>query len=309
MRLYRLLPLIILLAPLAAAQESPVAATVELHGWNVPEGAVLTSSSHVLRRGEVRYYPADADLRDTTAAPTRALEVYTLRADSVRTTLLAVDEHGPAAIEQFVFVSDILEDVHEGTEILSRGRHPNHLSGTQYRAERDASGAWTRSFLRPEDPSDEQRAALAEPFSFGTDHYPRQPVAVGDTWDLEQAQIAALVGPLAEGHVQRMTFRFDSTGTSFGSPAAYLSYGLDVTLDRGAGATMHRHEAGVVVRLLNHRVDVHEQRQGTFRTVRDGAFDDGTPYRSVMEGEIRSSSETFLTIPAGAASREAPARR
>jgi hypothetical protein len=309
MRRYRLLPLILLLAPLAAAQEAPPAGPVELHGWGVPADAVLTSSSHVLRRGEVRYYPAGTDLRDTTATPRRVLEIYTLRSDSVRTTLLAVDDLGPATIERFVIVSDILEDVHEGSEILSRGRHPNPLSGTRYRAERGASGEWTRTPLSPEAPTDEQAAALREPFAYGTDHYPRHPVTPGDTWDLERDQIASLMGPLADGHSQRMTFRLDSTGTSFGSPAAYLSYGLDVTLDIGDGATTHRHEAGVIVRLLDRLVDVHEQRQGTYRTVRDGAFDNGEPYRSVMEGEIRSSSETFLTIPAGAASRQPPAGR
>jgi hypothetical protein len=277
----------------ALAQEAPPSETVVLHGWGLPEGASVQTTHRTLRHAT----------HDTFAADTLAgqLKVYTMRTDSLLTVVEAVSAEGPTRILEAVYISDILEDVHEGEEVLTRGRHPEPLSGTQYLFEREGSG-WARSFLLPEDPSEAQRAALAgaHPGVPLASVYPGQPVAVGEQWTVDRDVLAELYGPLAEGAEQRLTVVVDSVGTFLGRPAAFLSHGLSVTLDQGGGRTLKRNEVGMTVRLLDVLVDVLAQRQGTFRSEAPARLDDGTEGRAVLYGSIAASTERWLTLPAQA---------
>jgi hypothetical protein len=288
--------LLVSLTPIAAAQDAQDGpGEVMLRGWSLPEGAVITTVTHVRRSAELSYY---GDARAVEAGePLRALEIFTLRTDSMLTTIREIGQAGPLAIEQHILISDILEDIHEGDEIVDRSRRPLPLSGTRFIAEDEGDGVWTRRFLLPETPSEEQVEALAEPFDPGTPQYPEWPIAVGETWEVDADGLARLYGSLAEGAPQRMTFQLDSTGTYLGRPAAFLSYGLDVTLDRGDGLVMRSNEVGVVVRLLDRFVDVLSQWQGTFHTKREGSFEDGEPYVAVMTGSVRGQTQQFLLIP------------
>jgi hypothetical protein len=288
--------LLVSLPPVAAAQDARDGPEeVMLRGWSLPEGAVITTVTHVRRSAELSYY-GDASAVEA-GEPLRALEIFTLRTDSMLTTLREIGQDGPLSIEQHILISDILEDIHEGDEIVDRSRRPLPLSGTRFIAEEDGDGGWTRRFLLPEIPSEEQSEALAETFDPGTPQYPERPVAVGETWEVGADVLARLYGNLVAGAPQRMTFQLDSTGTYLGRPAAFLSYGLDVTLDRGDGVAMRSNEVGVVIRLLDHFVDVLSQWQGTFRTQREGSFDDGQPYVALMTGNLRGQTQQFLLIP------------
>lgn len=282
-------------APGAVAQQDAAAGeTVTLRGWSLPEGSVITTVTRLRRNAALHYFaPGDAP---EDAEPLRSLEVYTLRSDSVRTRVLAVDSAGPVALEQHTLISDILEDVHEGNQILERGRRPLPLSGTIVHARRYGE-AWHREIVNPSEPSAEQLQALQGGFTLDTPQYPARPVRVGEKWEVDRDGLALLHGDLVEGATQRMTLQLDSTGSFLGQPAAYLSYGLDVTVDRGDGLVMRIHEVGVVVRLINYFVDVMTQWQGTFRTEREGAFADGEPYRAIMEGHTRGQSQQFLIVP------------
>jgi hypothetical protein len=304
-----LAPLALLaIAPLAVAQTPAPEDGALLNGWGLPEDAVLTTVTHVRRNAVARYFAPDADPADTTARPLRELEIFTLRADSVRTTLLAIEDGRPERLEHHILISDVLEDVHEGGEIIDRGRRPNPLSGSQFVSERRPDGSWDRTFIRPYEPTDEQISALREPVSFHTPQYPDHRVRVGDIWEVGREGIETLYGRLLDGAPHRLTYQLDSTGTYLGRPAAFLSYGLDATIDHGDELVMHMNEVGSVVRLLDRFVDVLTQRQGTFRTARSGAFDDGQPYVSVLEGGIRGQEQVFLTIPATSADHQrAPA--
>jgi len=293
---------LLLAAPAAApalAQDAPAAVT--LHGWGLPEGAVVQTTHRTIRQAT----------HETTVADTlfRELKVYTARTDSVLTTFEAVGEDGPTRIMEAVFISDILEDVHEGEEVVERGRHPEWLSGTHYVFEREGDG-WARRFVLPQDPTEPQRTALsnAAPAVPLVSVYPERSVAVGEQWEVERAALAALYGPLAEGAEQRMTVALDSVGTYLGRPAAFLSYGLALTLDQGGGRTLKRNEVGVTVRLLDVLVDVIAQRQGTFRSEAPTMLEDGTPGRAVLHGALAAHTERLLTLPARASAAH-PAER
>jgi hypothetical protein len=303
--LFAALALFVLAAPVRA--QDPAAQTVVLSGWALPEGTSITSSSHVVRRAKVRQFDSPEAMVATSPEPLVELDVFTAHADSVHTSFEAVDEAGPVRVERYVFISDILEDVHQGDQILDRSRHPNPLSGTHYTAERTAEGAWQRRFLRPADPTEAQMSALGElRFDFDSPHYPAHPVAVGGEWNVDADGLVRLFGELEPGHTQRMTFRLDSTGAFVGQPAAFLSYGLEVTTRLDDGVLMTQKEVGIVVRLLDWLVDVYEERQGLFRTMSAGYMEDGQPIFSVMEGEIRGRTLHLLTVPTESVSAGAP---
>jgi hypothetical protein len=297
-RFTALVPFVLLaFAPLpdAVAQDgSSDDGAIILRGWSLPEGTVITSTTHLRRNAELNYFAPGQDAED--GEPLRTLEVYTLRSDSLRTRIVEVDGHGPRAIEQHILISDILEDVHEGNEILERGRRPMPLSGTIIAAQRDGH-AWHRQITNPAEPRPEQLEALQARFSLETPQYPDRPIHVGESWEVDREGLAMLHGELVAGATQRMTLQLDSTSTFLGQPAAYISYGLDVTVDRGDGLIMRINEVGVVVRLIDRFVDVMTQWQGTFRTEREGVFEDGEPYVAVMEGSTRGQSQQFLMVP------------
>lgn len=267
-----------------------------LRGWGLPEGTVVTSATHLRRNADLHY------LDPATGDTLRTLEIFTLRTDSLRTVFLEVDGDGPRQIERYVIISDILEDIHEGAAILERGRHPTPLSGTHYVAERRDDAPWMRRFLDPAQPSPEQLEALGQVrFAFDAPQYPHHRVRPGERWEVDSEVLARLHGDLVDGRPQRMTIELDSVSTYLGSPAAFLSYGLDVTVHRGDGLIVHTHEVGVIIRLLDRFVDVLSQWQGTHHTERAGEFEDGRPYRAVMEGAVRGQQQQFLIVPQRAA--------
>lgn len=311
-----LIPLAALLVALvlvqsALAQDTPAEAapeTVSLHGWTLPEGTVITTSHRTLRHAAHGTFAAGHDPADTLAVPMRELMIYTLRADSVYTTIARVAPDGPAVVEEVVVISDILEDVREGDQVLEQRRYPEPLSGTQYALERTADG-WTGAFLRGE-PTEEQRRALAsaEPMLSAALPYPERPIPVGETWSVERETIEALYGPTVEGTTARLTIALDSVSTFLGRPAAFLSHGLSVTLDQGEGRTMQRNEVGTTVRLLDAFVDVIARRQGTFRSTAPVALEGGTTGIAVLRGSVAANTERLLSHVPASARHEEPRR-
>lgn len=308
LRLASLLLVLLIAFPARAQEADPEG--VMLQGWALPEGSSITSTSQLLRRAEVRFFAATAGTTaDTTGDAVRVLSVYTRRDDSLRSEMLEVDDAGPRKVDQFVMISDILEDVHEGEEIVERGRRANPLSGTRFILERAEDGSWSHRFVRPEEPSDEEIAALsAARFDFRSPQYPERPVQIGEEWNVDRDALVSMYGELAHDAEQRMTLRLDSTGTFMDRPVAYLSYGLDVTLQPSPDVRMHRREHGVVVRRLDLLVDVYEQRQGYFSTERAPDHAAGQPYSSVMSGSTQSETQRLLTVPATGLAAPAAAR-
>lgn len=286
----------LLLASPAPAQPSgaPAPQTVVLGGWGLPEGAAVTTSTRALRTARVHTLAAEAGDED---APLRTLEVYSAYADSLRLTVLEADAEGLRRGEEHVLVSDVLEDVFEDDEPVQGGTRTSPLSGLRLSVARAGEG-WTRALLGGE-PSAAQAEAMAALPPPGGWPYPTHPVAVGATWEVDRAALEARYGALAADAPQRKTYRLDSLGVFLGRPAAFLSFGLDLTIEEN-GSRTRLHEVGAVVRALDLYLDLYAERHGTFRTEEVGpprTDAEGRAVRSVMEGRLRTREERFVTLP------------
>lgn len=291
--IYRLPLVLCFFLPFAACAQKP-SGPVQLSGWALPVESSVLTSTRLLRQAQITYRHAEtAD----TVGPYRLIQIQTARHDSLQVVYTDVADDGPLRIEQAIFISDILENIAENGETVDVRRIPNPLSGTQSIGVRDGD-EWSWTFTYPEDPTPEQVTDLNRPFSWVEPEYRDAEVSVGETWDVDRATLVSIYGELDDAHPQRKTYQLDSLGTWMGRPVAYLSYGLNITQIQDDGRRLHRREAGMIIRRLDVFVDVVEQRQGTFHTEEAGISEDGTPYISVMEGEMRVMTERLLTIPA-----------
>lgn len=140
-------------------------------------------------------------------------------------------------------------------------------------------GNWVKTLLGHE-PSEEQRKRLREPYADGDEIYPAKPVAVGATWQVEGAKLAAIFGFADALSVEgKAHFTLDEVAAEAGDRLALLSYRLELRVkqldDNQVPADFSLGGSGSIKRSLTAWIDVSNRFSGqqlsTFTVTQDGS--------------------------------------
>ena len=238
----------ILLAASASAQAP--ADSVEIGGWTLPEGTVVTTTSNMTYKATMSVGGDEAPYRLATR------DSLTTRIDRLR------DGRLHRAVQQTAL---------DETTVQMAGRdlppQSSPLLGRWVTVERTEDG-WTRS-APGWTPNREQRDALAAPVSLDDDEYPLR-MAVGQTVRVSQDAIGRVYAGASDA-LHRLTVRLDSVGTVGGAPVAYLTQDVDVTVEDDEIVTRMQMRARIV-RRLDWRLDVETHWTGRMTTTLDEDF-------------------------------------
>ena len=258
-----------LLAALAFASAID-AQTVTLGGWGVPPGMAVCGSSDVTTYKQV----FDVGGLDTASAEGSIRATACWSAFDVRDgRVVGVDE---------TLVDWYAEEHLEGAPPGRPMPHP--VTGLPLRLTLGPDGTWT---ARPRDrePTADEADYLAGtyPFELASEPlYPREPVAVGDEWDVASDALNAWQGPLDETAENAYRVRLDSLGVLNGRPVAFLTETAAFTHLQSGGPTRFEQRWHVALDLET-KIVVASESSGT----RDFSWESG-PVGSAGRTQLRT---------------------